>query len=79
MERSTRFLPLALATVKGVLVCRMAWSFAGSRWSAGLGRSVGWQWGSSPAGGRTDDSGRPEIAEEGNDVRMRAEARMHRP
>jgi hypothetical protein len=53
----------AFATVEGVLVYRMAWSFVGSRRSVDLGRSVGWQRGSSPAGGRTDDSGRPEVAE----------------
>jgi hypothetical protein len=52
--------------VEGVPVCGMAWSFAGPRENVNLGRSVGWQRVSSPAGSRTDDTGRPEAAEEGN-------------
>jgi hypothetical protein len=64
--------------VEGVPVCGMAWSFAGPRENVNLGRSVGWQRVSSPAGSRTDDTGRPEAAEEGNAVRMRASPRMHR-
>jgi hypothetical protein len=42
VERSSSISPPAFATVEGVPVCRMTWSFAGPRGNAGLGRFVGW-------------------------------------
>ena len=57
--------------VKGILVRRKPVPFAGSRWSAGLGRSTSSAGGSSLVGASTGDSGCPEDAEEGNLVRVR--------
>jgi hypothetical protein len=59
--------------VKGILVFWKAALFAGRRRKAGLGRSVG-NTGILPALRRTDDSGCPKDAEEGNVVGMRHKA-----
>jgi hypothetical protein len=75
--RSNPFEGLAVATVKGIPVCGMTALFAGRRPNAGLGRSVRRKRGSSPSGGRTDDRGCPEDAEDGNDVGLRDETRRH--
>jgi len=85
-ERPTREVGVAKATTKvsrmqaveGIPVCGMAVSFAGRSRNAGLGRSGARKRVSSPFGERTDDSGCPEGAEEGNDVRMHSSKRMHR-
>jgi hypothetical protein len=57
--------------VKGILVCRKAAFFAGRSWNADLGRLDATQRVSSRGGARTDDSGCPKGAEEGNDVGSR--------
>jgi hypothetical protein len=74
-QKATRF-----AAVEGIPVCGKAATFAGGRWNAGLG-SVRFKSGMGflPSRRRTGDSGCPEVAEEGNDVRMCSSKCMHRP
>jgi hypothetical protein len=48
-----------MVMVKDILVVGKAMLFAGRRWNEDLGRSVAWAGVSSPAGGRTGDSGCP--------------------
>jgi hypothetical protein len=69
--------------VKGIPVRGKSVPFAGSRWNAGLGRSMSSAGVSSLVGARTGDSGCPEDAEEGNVVGVRpfkayaSDARAH--
>jgi hypothetical protein len=64
--------------VKGILVVRKPEPFAGFRRNEDLGRSVVVREGSSLASARTDDSGCPLDAEEGNVVGMRTQ-KAHAP
>ena len=63
VEQSTSASPLAFATVEGVPVCGMTWSFAGPRRNAGLRSVRRLAVGLLPCQRPTDDIGRPEIAE----------------
>jgi hypothetical protein len=64
----------AFVSVKGIPVFRKAALFAGRRRNEDLGRSVRHVAVSSATGRRADDSGCPEVAEEGNVVGMRHQA-----
>lgn len=75
-ERSSSARLRGSQTVEGIPVHGKTAPFAGRRRSVGLGRSGAWQRVSSPAGVRTGDSGCPEGAEDGNDVRIRSSKRL---
>ena len=77
-EQSDGRTPDAGATVEGIPVHGMALTFAGQRRNVDLGSVRRRERVSSPLGERTGDSGCPEGAEEGNDVRMHSSKRMHR-
>jgi len=64
--------------VEGIPVRGMALTFAGQRRNVDLGSVRRRERVSSLLGARTGDSGCPEGAEEGNDVRMLSSKRMHR-
>jgi hypothetical protein len=67
-------IPSRVVAVKGIPVFWKAALFAGRRRNEDLGRSVSKQRLSTAARRRADDSGCPKVAEEGNDVRMRAQS-----
>ena len=66
-------IPSRVVAVEGILALRKAALFAGRRQNEGLGRSVR-VWRFLRCTERADDSGCPEVAEEGNAVGMRHKA-----